>query len=167
MSRTQFFKSGKRPVRVPSIIRHSQDQELNLKLIPHGHLQAIVEGRGAIDEFLTVAFRITVGASLTGLANEDGQKHLNEVFLCALHSLILVGERYERLGKFGCHGDELTSLKAALNLTDDLQSVSTKRQQAEMYRRVQGFIGGFDVTMTYLRKSKESHSDDHSKNDCR
>lgn len=158
MSRTRFFRSGKQPVRVPTLIRSSAGQELDLKLIPHGHLRAIVDGRGTEDEYLTVCFRVLVGARLAGLADEEGQKHLDEVFLTALKNLITVGERYERLGKFGCNGDELTSLQEALNLTDDLQAVTTRKQQAFMYRRVSEFVGGFTYTLNNLRLLKERNT---------
>lgn len=149
--RTQFFKSGKRPMRVPSIIRHSSKQELSLKLIPHTHLQSMVDGRGTEEEFLTIIFRVMVGGSLTAFADEAGEAALESVYTSAVSSLVAVGERYQRFGKFGCNGDELKSLKEALNLTDDLQAVTTRRQQAEMYKQVQGFVGGFDFTMNNLR----------------
>jgi hypothetical protein len=149
--RTQFHRSVKRPVKLPAIFRHTPDQELSLKLIPHGHLQAVVDGRGTEEEFLTVTFRVMVGGSLTAFADEAGEKALEGVYVDALKALVSVGERYERLGKFGCNGDELKSLKDAINLTDDLQEVTTRRQQAEMYKQVMGFVGGFAFTMKNLR----------------
>jgi hypothetical protein len=92
-----------------------------------------------------------VGGSLTAFADEAGEKALEGVYVDALKALVSVGERYERLSKFGCNGDELKSLKDAINLTDDLQEVTTRRQQAEMYRQVMGFVGGFAFTMKNLR----------------
>lgn len=158
MPRTQFFQSRKKPVRQSTLIRNSADEELNLALIPHGHLKALADGQGAENEYLTVAFRIMVGASLIAFADEDAKKMLErEIFLPALNSLIAVGERYGRLGKFGCSGDELTSLKQALNLTDDLQKVTTRRQQLEMYEQVQGFVGGFEFTLKNLRLLQERY----------
>lgn len=151
MARTIIPHSVKRPVKLPAIFRHTPDQELSLKLIPHGHLQAIVDGRGTEEEFLTVAFRVMVGGSLTAFADEAGEKALEGVYVDALKALVSVGERYERLSKFGCNGDELKSLKDAINLTDDLQEVTTRRQQAEMYKQVMGFVGGFAFTMKNLR----------------
>jgi ABC-type phosphate transport system auxiliary subunit len=68
-----------------------------------------------------------------------------------------MGERYTRLSKFGTSGDELIRIKAALNLTDDLQDVATKREQAEMYKQVEGFVGAFDFTMKNLRLLKERY----------
>jgi hypothetical protein len=158
MPRTRFFKSRKQPVRGSILFRNTMDAELNLALVPHGHLKAIAEERGGEEEFLTVAFRSMVGASLIVFADEAGKEALEkEVFLPALASLIAVGERYQRLGKFSFIGDELKSLKDALNLTDDLQKVTTRRQQREMYRQVQGFIGGFEFTLKNLRLLQERY----------
>lgn len=152
MSRTIIPQSHRRPVKLPAIFRHTPDQELSLKLIPHGHLQAIVDGRGTEEEFLTVAFRVMVGGSLTAFADEEGERALEGTYVDAIKALVSVGERYEKLGKFGCNDDELKSLKEAINLTDDLQEVTTRRQQADMYKQVAGFVGGFAFTMKNLRK---------------
>lgn len=157
MARTRFFRSGKKPVKVPTIIRHTPGQEVTLKLIPHAHLKAIADGRGGEEEFLTITFRTLVGASLTGFADDADQKHLEEIFQAATEALISMGERYTRLSKFGTSGDELIRIKAALNLTDDLQDVATKREQAEMYKQVEGFVGAFDFTMKNLRLLKERY----------
>lgn len=155
MAHTRFFHSRKQFVKIPDIVRHSQMQELDLKIIPHAHLQALVDGRGDTNEYLTVAFRVLVGASLTVLADSDGEKTLEQAFQPAIDALLSIGERYERLKKFGLNGDELMALKEALNLTDELQDVSTKKQQAQMYMQVKGFVGGFDYTMKNLRRLKE------------
>jgi hypothetical protein len=151
MPRTRFFQSHKQPVRHSILFRNTPDEELNLALIPHGHLKALADGRGGEEEYLTVVFRIMVGASLIAFADEDDRKMLErEIFLPALSSLIAVGERKQRLNRFGFSGDELTGLKQALNLTDDLQKVTTRRQQLEMYEQVQGFVGGFSFTLKNL-----------------
>jgi len=153
MSRTRFFQSRKKPVRESTLFRVRADDELNLKLVPHGHLAAMVEGRGDMDAYSTVVFRILVGAALIEFADDDAKEALEkEVFLPALDSLISVGERYQRLGKFGLNGNELQSLKQALNLTDDLQAVTTRRQQLEMYQKVQDYVGGIEFTLNKLRK---------------
>jgi hypothetical protein len=158
MPRPQFHQSRKKFVRQSILFRNSKEEELNLALIPHAHLEAIVQGRGGEEEYLTVSFRTLVGASLAAFADEEGKQTLEkEVFLPALGSLIAVGERYERLGKFGCNGDELGQLKAALNLTDDLQAATTRRQQLEMYQQVQGFVGGIQFTLNNLRLLKDRY----------
>jgi hypothetical protein len=152
MARTQFFQSRKKHVRDSILFRIRPDDELNLKLVPHGHLSAMAEGRGDEGAFNTVTFRTLVGAALLGFADDDDKKKLEtEIFKPALASLISVGERYQRLGKFGLNGDELKSLKEALNLTDDLQAVTTRRQQLEMYTKVQNYVGGIDFTLNKLR----------------
>lgn len=138
-------------------IRMAKDHELNLQLVPHGHLAAMADGRGDEDAYCTVVFRTLVGHSLVELADESGKEALLKVFLPALDSAIAVGERYKRLGKFGLNGDELTSLKAGLNLTDDLQAASTRREQLKMYQQVRDFVGGVEFTINNLRNLREQH----------
>lgn len=159
MARTQFFRSRKKPVRDSILFRVRRDDELNLQLVPHGHLTAMAEGRGDEEAYLTVVFRMLVGASLSVFADEVGKETLEtRVFFPALGSAIAVGERYQRLGQFGLNGDELTRLKEALKLTDDLQTVTTRRQQLEMYQQVQGFVGGFEFTLNNLRILRTKHT---------
>ncbi|WP_244832376.1 hypothetical protein [Caballeronia sp. TF1N1] len=152
MAKPRIFKSRKKPVKDSILLRIRKDQELDLQLVPHGHLHAMAEGRGDVSAFDTIVFRTLVGASLARLADDVGMRTMEaEVFMPALGSLISVGERYQRLGKFGLNGDELKSLKQALNLTDDLQAVSTRRQQLEMYQKVQNYVGGLEFTLQKLR----------------
>jgi hypothetical protein len=155
VTRQRFYQSRKPAPRLPSIIRHAKADELKLKLIPHQHLQAIIDGRGGKPEFASIAFRVVVGAALTEFA--DNREPLDEVFEAAIDSLILVGERYQRVTTFSTSGDELRSLKAALNLADDLQEVCTRRQQAEMYTTVAKFIGGFDLTLRNLYSMRKNY----------
>jgi hypothetical protein len=154
VTRQHFYQSQKPSKRLPSIIRHSKADDLKLKLIPHQHLQSIVDGRGGKPEFASIAFRVIVGAAMTEYA--DNREPLEAVYQSAVDSLISVGERYQRLQTFGTSGDELRSLKEALNLTDDLQEVCTSRQQAEMYTAVYKFIGSFDLTMRNLYGVKKN-----------
>lgn len=156
MSRYQFYQPQKRYVRKSILFRNSHDEELDLKLLPHAHLMAITAGRGDDDAFCTLVFRILVGNSLTEFTDEEGRQQLQkEVFESALASLISVGERYQRTGKFGTSGEELGRLKDALNLTDQLQVATTRRQQLEMYQHVQGLVGSMQFTLNNLRKQKE------------
>lgn len=155
---TRFHRSVKRPVKMPAIFRQSAAQELQLKIIPHAHLKAIIDGRGGVDEFLTLCFRIMVGGSLTSLADEEGEVTLEKEFDPGIEALLAIGTRYEKLGKIGVNGDELLAIKHALNLTDDLQEASTRKQQSEMYQQVSHFVGGFEYTMKNLRKLKEIRS---------
>lgn len=158
MPRPQFHQPRKKFVRQSILFRNTRDEETNLKLIPHAHLMALVAGRGDEEAYLTIVFRTMVGASLALFTDEAGKKTLEaEVFLPALDSLISVSERYLSLGKFGCNGDELGRLKDALNLTDDLQAASTRRQQLEMYEQVQGFVGGVQFTLNNLRLLKDRY----------
>lgn len=151
MSRTHFHRSVKRPVKLPALFRRSQQAELSLKLIPHAHLLSLTDGRGDEDSFLTIVFRVIVGTTLVCYVDDAGREELEKIFKPAINSLISIGDRASKLGKFGCAGDELLSIKEALNLTDDLQTVSTRRQQAEMCAKVEKFVGGFEYTMRNLK----------------
>lgn len=155
MARPRIPVSRRKPVRLPTIFRVTPNEELELKLIPHGHLQAMIEGRGDHDAFNTITFRVMVGACMTGLIVEEDLKHVEPLFKDALNGLIAIGDRFERLGKFGANGDEVRWIKEALNLTDELQTVTTRKQQAASYKTVERFVGGFAYTMNNLRNLKE------------
>ncbi|MFP3645200.1 hypothetical protein [Paraburkholderia sp. SIMBA_054] len=155
--RTQFNRSVKRPVKLPALFRHTASQELELKIIPHAHLQAVIDGRGGENEFLTVVYRVMVGGSLTSYADEEGERALEGIFTAALNALINIGERYEQLQKFSCLGDEIYPVKEALNMTDDLQALTTRKQQSQVYLQVSHFVGSFAKTMRNLRALQEKY----------
>ncbi|WP_144106854.1 hypothetical protein [Paraburkholderia sp. BCC1886] len=156
MARPQFYQQQKKaPPKLPSIFRHSANDDLKLKLIPHQHLQAIFDRRGTKAEFASVAFRVIVGACLAVYA--DDQETLDVVYKAAIDSLIAVGERYQRVETFGLNGDEMRQLKDALNLTDEVQELTTRRQQVDMYKAAYQFVGSFEGTMRNLRQVQQNY----------
>lgn len=155
--RTHFHRPVKRPVKLPAIYRHNQAAETQLKLIPHGYLIALTEGRGDENVFLTLVLRVIIGTTLVCYVEDDGRTPLDAIFKKAINSLICVGDRARKLDRWGCSGDELQDIKAALNLADDLQDVSTRRQQAVMYEKVERFVGGYDFTMRNLKALQEKY----------
>lgn len=60
----------------------------------------------------------------------------------ALSAICEVGKRYKRTGKLGCTGDEFRAIGDGLNLADDPQEATTRREQREAYRWVYGQVGG-------------------------
>lgn len=155
MARPPRIPQSRKPVvRAPLLFRKPAHFELPQKAIPHGHLMAITAGRGDEEAFLTVCFRVLLGGSLTVCADEEGEKALEKEFDPAVTALITLGERIEKTGKVIATGDELTALRAALVLTDELQEIALRRQYNAMHKQVQGFVGGFAFTMKNLRRLK-------------
>jgi hypothetical protein len=53
----------------------------------------------------------------------------NDAIHAALNSMRSIKDRFDRLGKWGMSGEEFVSIGAALNLVDDMQSQTTRREQ--------------------------------------
>jgi hypothetical protein len=153
--RPPFHRTRRKSIKLPDIYRYGTSQETETMLIPHAHLANMAEGRGDPDMFLTLATRTMIGAVLTRfLEDEDplATDEIDSVFRNGVMSLIAIGERYQRVHKIGVNGNELIALKMVLNLTDDLQKVTTRRQQKHTLQIVSNFIGSFDQTLSNLKK---------------
>jgi hypothetical protein len=149
-ARLRIPQHGRKTKKLPIMFRMTPEEGVSLKLIPHAFLKAIAEGRGDEDAFLTVVFRTLVGASLTRDCTDESKRVLEADFDKAFAALVSIGKRFANTQRVGVAGDELAALRNALVLTDELQDVTTRRTQAEVYRYIQAFVGGFDHTMNNL-----------------
>ncbi len=108
--------------------RYNAEADLWLKLMPHQALDAL--RNGACDTALhnMLAVRTLWGARMVEdhLIDPDEARHVMALGLAAVES---VGARYDRLGRFGATGEELNRIGDALNLCDDLQDTTTRREQ--------------------------------------
>lgn len=126
---------------LPVIFRHSGNADVDLKLIPHAMLDKILHGEGDEECWHTIAFRLNCG---NAIANKSfaHQPEVQDEMERALVAISDVGKRYKRTGKFGCTGDEFKAIGAGLNLADELQSETTRREQRDSYRWVYSQVGG-------------------------
>lgn len=126
---------------LPSVFRHSGSADTDLKLIPHAMLDKILHGEGDEECWTTIVFRLNCG---NAIANKSfaHQPEVQDEMEKALAAICDVGKRFKRTGKFGCTGDEFKAIGAGLNLADDLQANTTRREQRGAYRWVYSQVGG-------------------------
>lgn len=136
---------------LPVIYRHSGGSDTNLKLVPHAMLDKILRGEGDDECWHTIVFRLNCG---NAIANKSfaHQPEVQDEMEKALAALCEVGKRYKRTGKVGCTGDEFKAIGAGLNLADELQEHTTRREQRDAYRWVYGQVGGNTEMLDVMQK---------------
>lgn len=114
------------------------DQARNLQLIPHQELAAIREGRGTETSWHTATARLNVGYVLGNILSEDHELNPDPrpIVRLALDAMVQLRTRFDTTGKMIATGDELRAIGEGLNVTDELQSASTRRQQRDALRVV-------------------------------
>lgn len=132
MGRNAKPKKKYKPKRVfglPKVFRHDQSADLSLQLIPHQELEKFKTGDA--DEFTwnTVCFRLNWGYVMSGdHFDSEEARALMESSLAAIKA---VNDRHQRTGRWGTTGEEFNIIGQALNLTDEMQMATTRRQQDE------------------------------------
>lgn len=119
----QKYPSGKLPV----TIRHSDESDLLLQMIPHDELEKLRTGAADVYTINTLALRLNWGYVMAGEVFDNPEvRTAMEAGLTAIRS---IKERAGRLGKYGATGEEFYCIGEALNLTDSMQKAATRREQ--------------------------------------
>ncbi|NSX18133.1 hypothetical protein HTY52_28935 [Cupriavidus taiwanensis] len=136
---------------LPSVFRHSGNADTDLQLIPHSMLAKILAGEGNEECWHTIVFRLNCA---NAIANKSfaHQPEVQDEMEKALAAICEVGKRFKRTGKFGCTGDEFKVIGAGLNLADDLQVQTTRREQRDAYRWVYGQVGGNTEMLNVMQR---------------
>ena len=114
---------------LPKIFRHSKEAEVDLQFIPHMELQKFKTGDADEYTWNTVCFRLNWGYVMSGDHFDSVEaRELMEQSLAAIKS---VKARHERTNKWGTSGEEFNVIGQALNLTDEMQLNTTRRQQED------------------------------------
>ena len=114
---------------LPVTIRHSHAGDTMLKMIPHSDLEKLRDGTADDYAVNTLVFRLNWGYVMAGEYFDTPEaRACTEAGLAAIRS---IKERHERLGKWGCTGPEFAAMGEALNLTDQMQAQTTRRQQRD------------------------------------
>lgn len=123
-------KHRPKPVPVlPKIFRHSREADIDLQLVPHQELEKFKTGEADEYTWNTVCFRLNWGYVMSGDHFDSVEaRELMERSLAAIKS---VKARQEKTGRWGTTGDEFNIIGQALNLTDDMQMNTTRKQQDE------------------------------------
>ena len=114
---------------LPKIFRHSKESDTALQLVPHQELEKFKSGDADEYTWNTVCFRLNWGYVMSGDHFDSVEaRELMEQALAAIRS---VKTRHERTSKWGTTGEEFNIIGHALNLTDDMQMNTTRRQQED------------------------------------
>ena len=137
---------------LPVIFRHSGGADVDLKLIPHAMLDKMLHGEGNEECWHTIVFRLNCGNAIANKSYAH-QPEVQDEMEKALFAISEVGKRWKRTGKFGCTGDEFKAIGTGLNLADDLQANTTRREQRDSYRWVYSQVGGNTEMLDVIARS--------------
>lgn len=128
MRKRSKYRPKPMPV-LPKIFRHNKEAEVDLQFIPHMELQKFKTGDADEYTWNTVCFRLNWGYVMSGDHFDSVEaRELMEQSLAAIKS---VKARHERTSKWGTTGEEFNVIGQALNLTDEMQLNTTRRQQED------------------------------------
>lgn len=112
--------------RIPIILRHNSAAECQLMLVPHEELEKLRTGVATEESWHTLAFRINVGQALAvAYFTPDVREALSDAAIAVSE----VGKRYMGEKRLGVTGDQFRAIARGLTITDDLQKITTRREQ--------------------------------------
>lgn len=122
------------PGQLPPNIRHSEEADLLLKMVPHDELDKFRNGTADQYTVNTLAFRLNWGYVMAGefFATPEARKAMED----GLEAIRGVKDRLERTGKYGASQPEFQAIGVALGLTDEMQKMSTRKEQRDALRAV-------------------------------
>jgi len=100
-----------------------------LQLVPHQELEKFKTGEADPVTWNTVCFRLNWGYVMSG--DHFDSVEARELMEQSLKAIRSVKDRHDRTGKWGTTGEEFNIIGQALNLTDDMQMNTTRRQQED------------------------------------
>jgi len=110
---------------LPVTYRFCKENETDLQLIPHTSLSKFKEGMADSRDWHTLASRLNLGNTLAYTHYEGDVKAMMDKAALALRAVF---QRHERLGTWGCTGEEFNAMGDGLNLTDQMQKDCTRRE---------------------------------------
>ena len=114
---------------LPKTIRFGQREENLLMLVPHQELERFREGLADESTWHTITMRLDWGCFLS--IDHFQNIEVNDKIRDALDAMVAIKERHQRLGKWGTTGDEFFKIGEALNLVDEMQKNTTRREQED------------------------------------
>lgn len=117
-----FTNSG-----LPSVFGYSDSAERALMIIPHQELERLRTGTADESTWHTVTMRLNWGFFLA--CDHFCEDEPRQLMLDALNFMRSIEDRHNRLGKWGVSGDELLTIGRALNVIDEMQINTTRREQ--------------------------------------
>lgn len=120
---------------LPILFRFSRDDDLNLQIRAHAALQHVSTGGADEKDWNTISARVNVGQVLSRQAFPD-RADVHELMDLAVLAVVSLGKRYRAVGRMVATGHELTVIGDALQLIDEMQKETTRRQQRAATRLV-------------------------------
>lgn len=115
-------------------LRHSDESDLLLQVIPHDELEKLRRGEADAYSMNTLAFRLNWGYVMAGEVFDNPE--VRQAMEMGLAAIRYVKERHDRIGKYGVNAAEFAALGEALNLTDEMQKTATRREQHDALKAV-------------------------------
>jgi hypothetical protein len=112
---------------LPKTMRYSSANELMLKLVPHQELERLRDGTADEGTWHTLTMRLDWGLfmAIDHFEDDVAKTAIRE----GLEALLSIKDRNAKLAKWGASGSEFKAIGLALNLTDEMQSRTTRREQ--------------------------------------
>jgi hypothetical protein len=114
---------------LPKTMRYSSANELMLKLVPHQELERLRDGTADEGTWHTLTVRLDWGLfmAIDHFEDDVAKATIKE----ALEALLAIKDRNAKLAKWGATGQEFHAIGMALNVTDEMQARTTRREQDE------------------------------------
>lgn len=112
---------------LPKVFRQTIDADNLLKMIPHQELARLRDGTADEGTWHTLVCRLDWGSFMSTDHFDDIDA--NDLIQEALVSMRSIKARFYRLNKWGVSALEFASIVDALNLIDDMQNQTTRREQ--------------------------------------
>ena len=109
------------------MFRHSKEADINLQLVPHQELEKFKTGEADEYTWNTVCFRLNWGYVMSG--DHFDSVEARELMEQSLKAIRSVKTRHKKTGRWGTTGEEFNIIGQALNLTDEMQMNTTRKQQ--------------------------------------
>lgn len=118
----------------PITIGVDPEQKLHMKLIPHQELDRLRTGDGNEVSWNTIVCRLNIGGVMS--VKQNFSEDPTPTIRAALNAMVALQERREKTGRYVATGDELRAIGEGLNLVDDMQDATTRREQRDALRIV-------------------------------
>jgi hypothetical protein len=122
------------PGQLPTNIRHSNEADLLLQMVPHDELDKFRNGTADQYTVNTLAFRLNWGYVMAG--EHFDTPEARAAMVEGLEAIRNVKARLERTGKYGASQLEFQAIGVALGMTDEMQKMATRREQRDALRAV-------------------------------
>lgn len=129
-------KPPKRPYRpkpkhaLTSLYRQSAEVDTLLQLLPHSDLDKLRDGTADESTWQLLARRLNWGYVMAS----EYAPALVPILRCGLDAILSIKHRFERTGRWGCAQTEFEALGDSLNITDDLQRNTTRKEHIHTIR---------------------------------